>query len=357
MIDRRFTCALLLAVVSALSACSRGSAPATGASARGPASSPTASPTASGVGVVAEVNGDPIFAAELDTKIGSRLARLRQEEFEIRQQALDELVTDRLLAAEAAKRGVSRDELLRTEVEARTPAVAASEVESIYEQNKTRFAGEPKEVALARVRQVLAQRAGAARRQAYLQELRAKARVAIRLEPPRTRVDLPAKAPTTGSSGAAVTIVEFTDYQCPFCHRAQIVMDEVLARYKGKVRLVHLDFPLEGHPGAVPAARASRCAGEQGKFWEYHRDLMTASGLLDDADLKGRAARLGLKAAEFGSCLASDRYNGPIHAEFEQGASLGVSGTPAYFVNGRMVSGAVPYEEFSRVIDSELAAR
>ena len=181
--------------------------------------------------------------------------------------------------------------------------------------------------------------------------------MAVRLEAPRTRVDLPADAPSTGPASAPVTIVEFTDYQCPFCHRAQTVMDQILARYKGRVRLVHLAFPLEGHPGAVPAAKAARCAGEQGKFREYHHGLMTAPGLLDDADLKARAAKLGLKAAEFGSCLASDRHEAAIRASFEQGVSLGVSGTPAYFVNGRMLSGARPYEEFAQVIDAELGAR
>jgi protein-disulfide isomerase len=134
-------------------------------------------------------------------------------------------------------------------------------------------------------------------------------------------------------------------------------MDQVLSRYEGKVRLVHLAFPLEGHPGAVPAARAARCAGDQGKFREYHHGLMTTPGLLDDADLKGRAAKLGLKAAEFGSCLASGRHLAAIHASFEQGVSLGVSGTPAYFVNGRMLTGARSYEEFSQVIDAELSAR
>jgi len=356
MLERRLSSALLLATVATLGACSRRGAPAASGPASAPSSgSPTASPSASGVGVVAEVNGEAIFAGELDAKVASRLARLRQEEFEIRQQALDELVSDRLLAAEATRRGVSRDELLRKEVDARTKAPAAPEVEGLYEQNKTRFAGQPKEAALARIREILAQRASAESRRTYLQELRTKARVAVRLEPPRTRVDLPAKAPATGPITAPVTIVEFTDYQCPFCHRAQTVMDEVLSRYKGKVRLVHLDFPLEGHPGALPAARAARCAGEQGKFWEYHHGLMTVSGLLDDADLKTRAAKLELKATEFGSCLASDRHDAPIHADFEQGGSLGVSGTPAYFVNGRMVSGAIPYEEFSRVVDAELA--
>ena len=78
-----------------------------------------------------------------------------------------------------------------------------------------------------------------------------------------------------------MTIVEFTDYQCPYCHQAQATIDEVLSRYQGKVRLVHLDFPLDGHSEAVPAARAARCAGEQGKFWEYHHNLMTQNGSLE----------------------------------------------------------------------------
>jgi protein-disulfide isomerase len=358
MLDHRVSPAPLPAAASPRAAGSRGAAPA----ANGPApvamsASATASATASGVGVVAEVNGTPILASELDSRTSSRLARLRQEEYEIRQQALDELIAERLLGAEAGKRGISRDELLRLEVDARTPKVASSEVEGLYEQNKTRFASEPKDVALARIREILGQRANGERRQAYLQELRAKARVAVRLEVPRTRVDLPADAPSIGPASAAVTIVEFTDYQCPYCHRAQSVMDEILARYKGKVRLVHLSFPLEGHPGALPAAKAARCAGEQGKFQEYHHGLMTDSGVLDDADLKARAAKLGLKAADFDACLASNRYEAVIRASFEQGASLGVSGTPAYFVNGRLLSGARPYEEFARVIDAELGAR
>jgi protein-disulfide isomerase len=357
MLDRRVSSALLLAAASTLAACSRGKAPAAPAASGAAAARPSASPTASGVGVVAEVNGSPIFVSELDAKASSRLVRLRQEEYEIRRQTLDELVAERLLDAQAAKGGMSRDELLRREVDLKTPAETTSAVEALYEQNKARFSGQPKEQALARIREVLGLRAKAERHEAYVQELRAKARVAVRLEAPRTRVDLPADAPSTGPASAAVTIVEFADYQCPFCHRAQAVMDRLLSRYAGKVRLVHLAFPLEGHPGAFPAAQASRCAGEQGKFWEYHHGLMTAPGLLDDADLKARAAKLGLEAAEFGSCLASGRHDAAIRAAFEQGESLGVSGTPAYFVNGRMLTGARPYEEFAQVIDAELSVR
>ena len=346
--------ALLLAAALALAACSRpaGVSSSPGASAA-PASAAAAS--VSGVGVVAEVNGAPILASELEPKLAGRLARLRQEEYEIRRQALEELIAERLVAAEAAKRKITPEELLRQEVDAKAAALPAAQVEAIYEQNKGRFAGQPRADALVRIREVVGQRAKAERRAAFEKELRGAARVAVRLEVPRAAVPIPAGAPSTGPADAKVTIVEFTDYQCPYCHRAQAVIDEVLARYSGKVRFVHLDFPLDGHPGAMPAARAARCAGEQGKFWEYHRSLMTAPGTLDEADLKGRASALKLNAGAFGSCLASSRHDDAIHASFRQGEELGVTGTPAYFVNGRMLSGARPVEAFTELIDAELA--
>jgi protein-disulfide isomerase len=308
----------------------------------------------SGVGVVAEVNGAPIMASELEAKVAGKLTRLRQEEYDIRRQTLEELVAERLVAAEAAKRNLAPDELLRQEVDAKAEALPADQLDLIYEQNKERFAGQSREQALARIKEVLGGRAKAERRAAYHSELRSAARVAVRLEAPRVTVEIPAGAPTLGPANAPVTIVEFTDYQCPYCHRAQAVIDQVLSRYQGKVRFVHLDYPLDGHPGAVPAARAARCAGEQGKFWEYHRSVMTTPGAFDDADFKGRAARLQLNAPAFASCLSSERHDAAIQAGLAQGESLGVSGTPAYFVNGRMLSGARPLEAFTEIIDGEL---
>jgi len=346
--------ALLLAAPVALAACSRpgGDSSSPGASATPPQGSAAA---VSGVGVVAEVNGAPILASELEPKLAGRLARLRQEEYEIRRQALEELIAERLVAAEASKRKITSEELLRQEVDAKAAALPAAQVEAIYEQNKGRFAGQPRADALVRIREVVTQRAKAERRAAFEKELRDAARVAVRLEIPRAMVPIPAGAPSTGPADARVTIVEFTDYQCPYCHRAQAVIDEVLARYSGKVRFVHLDFPLDGHPGAMPAARAARCAGEQGKFWEYHRSLMTAPGTLDEADLKGRAGALRLNEGAFGTCLSSSRHDDAIQASLRQGEEQGVTGTPAYFVNGRMLSGARPVEAFTELIDSELA--
>ena len=352
---------LLLAAPLALSACSRpGGTPSSGSATTAPvpgapAAAPSPRATVSGVGVVAEVNGAPITADELEAKAAGRLGAVRQEEYEIRKQALDDLIAERLVAAEAARRKITPEELRHQEVDARATAPPASEIEAIYEQNKARFGGQTRADALARIREVMTQRAKAERGAAWEKLLRDGARVAVRLVAPRTAVTIPADAPSTGPASAPVTIVEFTDYQCPYCHRAQGVIEEVLSRYSGRVRLVHLDFPLDGHPGALPAARAARCAAEQGKFWEYHRSLMTAPGSLDAADLAKRAAALGLDGASFGSCLSSGRHDTAIQASLREGETLGVTGTPAYFVNGRMLSGARPIASFAEVIDAELA--
>jgi protein-disulfide isomerase len=311
----------------------------------------------SGVGVVAEVNGAPILASELDAKAAGRLVRVRQEEYEIRRQVLDELIAERLVAAEAARRKLTPEELVRQEVDAKAVTLPPAQIETIYEQNKARFSGQTREEALARIREVLGERAKAERRDAWERQLRDAARVAVRLDVPRASVAIPAGAPSMGAANAPVTIVEFTDYQCPYCHRAQSVVDELLSRYTGRIRFVHLDFPLDGHPGAVPAARAARCAGEQGRFWEYHRDLMTAPGSLDAADLARRADALRLDRAAFDACVSSGRHDTAIQASLREGEELGVSGTPAYFVNGRMVAGARPLESFTEIIDEELATR
>jgi protein-disulfide isomerase len=204
------------------------------------------------------------------------------------------------------------------------------------------------------IRAALKKRERQAREQAFTRELREGASVKVALEPPRTAVPVPASAPSLGPEGAPVTIVQFVDYQCPYCHRAQSTIDEILSRYPGKVQLVHRDFPLEGHPAAMPAARASRCAGEQGKFWDYHRSLMKVKGPMDDADLKGRAASLKLDPGAFSSCLASERFDAAIRASFEEGTRAGVNSTPSYFVNGRLVAGAVPLEQFQEVVEAEL---
>jgi protein-disulfide isomerase len=304
---------------------------------------------------VAEVDGTPITRAELDKRVKNRLTRLRQEEYEIRYQALEELIGDQLLEKEAKSRGISSAELLKDEVERQLKGLSPTEVEAIYNQNRARFSGRTKEQAVAEIEQALRERELSQRRDAFQALLRAKAKIRVHLEAPRQVMPVSASAPTLGPPEAPVTIVEFTDYQCPYCHRAQSTIEKVLSRYAGKVQFVHRDFPLDGHSQAFPAARAARCAGEQGRFWEYHRNLMTLPGDMSETDLAARAASLKLNPGAFSTCLASDRYDASIREAVEAGVKAGVTGTPAYFINGRMLTGTRPFEQFREVIDAELA--
>src|SRR6266568_1079191 len=312
---------------------------------RSPEPRPTASPPpgASASEVVARADGVAIRADELDERVAKRLMRLRQEEYEIRRQALEEMIGERLLEKEAGARGISKEDVLRDEVDHQVQEPDPKLLEQLYEQNKARFGGKTKAEVLGELRKALRNRQRSERQAAFQATLRQKAQVEVALSAPRMDVAIPASAPTLGPNGAAVTIVEFTDYQCPFCHRAQATIDQVLSTYAGKVQLVHRDFPLEGHPQAFPAARASRCAGEQGKFWDYHRSLMRAPGPMDEADLQSRAASLKLDSAAFATCLASGRHDASIQES-----------TPAYFINGRLIIGARPFEAFKDVIDAEL---
>ncbi len=159
-----------------------------------------------------------------------------------------------------------------------------------------------------------------------------------------------------GSKQAPVTIVEFADFQCPFCKRAEEPLKEVRAKYGDKIRLVYMDFPLQFHANAMLAAEAARCAGEQGKFWPFHDELFTDQSKIGTADLKAAAAKLGLNKDQFNTCLDQRKYEAEIHKDMAAGQSIGVSGTPAFFINGREISGAQPAGAFSEIIDEELSA-
>jgi protein-disulfide isomerase len=305
--------------------------------------------------VVARAGEVKLTLGEIDTKAADRLTTIRQQEYDVRRQVVDEMIAERLLAQEAANRKVSTEDLLK-EVDAKVPAPTQAEIDEFYEKNKARVPPQmSKEEALDQISRSMRERNVAVARARYRGELLAKAGLKVSLQAPRSDVAVPAIAPATGPERAPVTIVEFSDYQCPYCQRSEAAVQEVLAKYSGKVKLVHRDFPLDGHPRAVPAARAAYCAGEQGKFWEFHRDVLLKPGDLTDEDLKRRAGELGLDAAAFATCAASDKHDATIREAAAQGASLGVTGTPTFFINGRMLVGARPIEQFSSIIDDELS--
>ena len=162
--------------------------------------------------------------------------------------------------------------------------------------------------------------------------------------------------PHAAEPDAAVTIVEFSDFECPFCVRVQPTLERVMEQYAGKVRLVYRHFPLTSiHPQAWKAAEASLCAGEQDRFWEYHDVLFAEQHAMTVPDLKEKARRIGLAGAEFDACLDSARHSEAVRKDLLAGTAAGVSGTPAFFVNGRFLSGAVPYDHFAELIDDEVA--
>lgn len=160
--------------------------------------------------------------------------------------------------------------------------------------------------------------------------------------------------PIKGDKDAKVTIVEFSDFECPFCGKAEPTLKKILEKYQGKVKLVYRDFPLAMHKNAQKAAEASQCANDQGKYWEYHEKLYANQKALTLADLKKYAADLGLNSAKFNECLDSDKYADEVKKDLADGESYGVDGTPAFFINGVKLVGAQPYEEFEKIIEAEL---
>jgi len=302
----------------------------------------------------ATIAGRTISSAELDEKARGPLFQIRMQEYEARLRVLNVLIADEVLKREAEARHMSAEELLRAEVLQKAAAATPEEIQSTYEGVKGRFANKPEGEVKAQIEQELKQQRLAERRQVFLKELKAKAGVQVWLEPPRLAVD-PGDGVARGPKDAPVTIVEFSDFQCPYCVRAAPTMKKIREVYGDRVRLAYRDMPLPIHPLAPKAAEAAACAGDQGKFWEMHDRLFDAKGQLEIADLKNYAGELGLDRAGFDTCLESGKNEPRWKAGKAAAEGYGISATPAFFLNGRFVSGARPFEVFAEIIDDELA--
>ena len=302
-------------------------------------------------GPVARVGDVTITQAQVDELIKGPLTELRMRESTLRAQGLEELIAQTVLGQEAAARGTTVSELLKSEVEKVAPTEA--ETKAYYEANKDRFKNVSEADALKQIEPGLRQQQQRARQSAYLRELRRKYGVKVLVEPTRLSVDTKG-APVRGNVNAPVTIVEFSDFQCPFCARARPTVNRVREVYGDKVRILFRDFPLQMHPQAMKAAEAASCAGDQGKFWEMHDRLFASQAKLQVPELKQYAADLGLKADAFAECLDSGKYASKWQQGLADGTQYGVTGTPAFFINGRPLMGARPFEDFASVIDEEL---
>jgi protein-disulfide isomerase len=310
-------------------------------------------------GVVAgKIAGKDVTIGEVDAWIKEQLFKQTTraynplKTFEIRNRALEQMASEDAVEAEAAKAGKDRDELVKEEVEKRAE-VSDADVQAYYDENKERFRSMPFEkVAPAVKRQLLAQRQVAAM-QEYVGGLREARGYQNDLSPPRFEIAV-GTSPSEGPADAAITLVEFSDYECPFCKSAESIVKQVQQRYPTQLRFVAKNFPLDAHPKARPAAEAAMCAAEQGKFWEYHALLFEKAPQIDVAQLAGYAEQAGLDKAKFEECLSSHRTEPILVADLEEGKKAGVSGTPAFFVNGVPLAGGRSLNEFAKAIDAEL---
>jgi protein-disulfide isomerase len=307
--------------------------------------------------IVAEVGSEAIKAGELEGDLALQLGKLHEQIYELKRKKLEELIADSLLRQEAENRGVTVQALLDAEVAAKVAPVTEREFESLYQQKKNMFRGPEKKIREQLESEILAQRT-AARKETFIQQLRAERGVVVHLQPPslvRVAIDGGDKAAFKGFPEAPVVIIEFADFQCPFCRKALSALEKVRAAYPKQVRLVYRHFPIDVlHPQARLAAQAAECAGAQGRFWEYHDRLFTNVDLFP-AQLRELAKGLNLDVAAFEECLNGEWARGKVAQDVEAGNRAGVSGTPTFFINGRQLVGAQPFDAFRGIIEQELA--
>jgi protein-disulfide isomerase len=309
--------------------------------------------------VVATVGSSSITLAEVDERALQQPAsdfgsvKLSQALYNARRAAVDEIVANRLFDEAAKAQRIERTALIEKEITGKIKDVTEAEIAEWYRANQNRVQGATLDQVRAPIRTYLTQERMQAIRTEYLNTLKAKTAVRINLEPPRQRVAT-ADSPARGPANAPIELVEFSDFQCPYCLRADPTVRQVLATYGDRIRFVYRHYPLPNHPNARPAAEAAACAGDQGKFWAYHDRLFTNQTRLTDADLKQHAVEIGIDTAKFNACLDGHATKARVDADMRAGEEAGVNGTPAFFINGRSLSGAQPYEAFKRIIDEEL---
>ena len=307
--------------------------------------------------VVLRVGDKSFTLEELDEKAMKYNLKPYQDLYEHRRQAIEQMVNEMLLDQEAAKRGISREDLLRVEVTDKASVIPDADVATFYEQNKAQMGGRELDDDLrVQIRDFLIKQRRAFAHQQFVQSLRQNVKVDVALDAPRVEIVVAESEPAKGPANAPVTIVEYSDFQCPYCSRVVETLDQVAKAYPDKVRIVFRDFPLPMHPEAQPAAEAAKCAQEQGQFWAYHDKLFASQAQLGGDSYKKFAAELGLDAQKFATCYDEGRYRDDVLVSSRSGQQNGVSGTPAFFVNGRFFSGALPFERLQAVIEEELAA-
>jgi len=302
--------------------------------------------------VLATVNGESITSADVEDSLKAMIFEVQERVYKLRKDELDLSVNDALLVQEAQKRKVTANGLLDAEVKPKS--VTEAQALAFFEQNKDRVSGDFAQTKDSII-QYLEQIEVRVAERAFVEKLRAAASIQVFLKTPESPVfSISTKdQPSLGNEDAAVTIVAFTDYQCPSCASMHPALERVVKENGGKVRLVTRDFPLSQHAEAFKAAEAAEAAREQGKYWEYIAVLMRNQSSLGVEKLKSFASELGLDRARFDSALDSGKFAEMVQLDVEDGMKLGLTGTPSLFINGRRIT-AKTYEELKASVDAAL---
>jgi len=305
--------------------------------------------------VAARVGGEVITVPELDAWIKEDMWKHETADgnpsrlYEIRMAGASALVRQRALDAEAKKRGSASPEAMLDDEFKNLPPIEDAAVKQFYDQNTDKMAGKPLEEVTP---QIITHLTEVARHKAFEAIL---AKYDPHIDLVRPRVELRPGGPARGPADARVTLVEFSDFQCPYCRQAEPVLQEITKRYPNDVRVVYRNLPIDSlHPRARASAEAAQCALEGNKFWEYHDKLFANSRALGDEDLRKYASEVGLDAATFDECVRSRRHAGVVDEDAQEAKRIGITGTPAFFVNGIMLSGLKTADDLDSVIRDEL---
>ncbi|HTG91825.1 MAG TPA: thioredoxin domain-containing protein [Pyrinomonadaceae bacterium] len=307
--------------------------------------------------VVASVDGQTVKAGAINERLKPIAYRVRMTAYEKAKTRADGLINDALLLDEAGKRGIGPEQIVRAEITDKAKAPTEAEIRKFYDDNKARITGD-----FEQVRYQIAEYLQALDRQRLEKELSARLQKGANIRWLLIEPTQPVQAvstdddPSRGDVNAAVTVVEFTDFQCPSCALMHPVLEEVLKPYGNSVRLVVRDFPLSMHENALKAAEAANAANAQGKFFEYIALLYKRQKALDTPSLKKYASELGLNRQKFDAELDSGTYAGEIKRDITDGEIYGVGSTPTIFVNGVMLR-VLSAEGLKQAIDHAAAAR
>ena len=304
--------------------------------------------------VLATINGKNITAGDIEDDLRPDIVQVQQQVYLLRRNDIDLRVNDVLLSQEAQKRGVTTRALLDSEITSKIPVVTEAQAQDFYNKNKERITGDFPTVKYQLI-EFLQQQEQQKLEGAFAQRLRNGASVQTLITPPEQPVFQIATddQPTKGKPDASVTVVEFTDYQCPVCAQAQPVVERLIAEYGDRVRFVVRDFPLAQHKDAEKAAEAAEAAREQGKYWDFTAILFRNQSALGTNMLKQYAGVLGLDRKRFDAALDYGKFAGEVERDVRDGGRIGVSGTPTFFVNGRQIPERT-YEALKAAIEAAL---